>query len=82
MYGIASLLNLSQQPGPDVSRRPAAMNELQRHPGPDGGGHAGTSLRHVRLAHRRLSIFLLRCKYTIVVEARATVLARRKRVVR
>jgi asparagine synthase (glutamine-hydrolysing) len=56
MCGIAGALALSPEPIPDLDRRLAVMNHLQRHRGPDGKGRWMHPRRHVGFGHRRLSI--------------------------
>lgn len=56
MCGIGGILNLAQQPEPDLGRCLAAMNELQRHRGPDGHDIWVHPRGAVGFAHRRLSI--------------------------
>lgn len=56
MCGIAGLINLSLEPIPESGRYLAAMNELQRHRGPDGEGVWEHPRGFVGFAHRRLSI--------------------------
>lgn len=56
MCGIAAVLNLSLAPLPGLPRAVAAMNELQRHRGPDGEGTWRHPRGFVGLGHRRLSI--------------------------
>lgn len=56
MCGIAGTLDLSLKPIPQLDRRLAVMNELQRHRGPDGEGQWRHPRQHVGFAHRRLSI--------------------------
>jgi asparagine synthase (glutamine-hydrolysing) len=56
MCGIAAVLNLSLAPVPGLARAVAAMNDLQRHRGPDGEGTWLHPRGFVGLGHRRLSI--------------------------
>lgn len=56
MCGIGGLINLRQQPLPELESSLQAVNELQRHRGPDGQGVWQHPRGHVGLAHRRLSI--------------------------
>jgi asparagine synthase (glutamine-hydrolysing) len=56
MCGIAAVLNLSLAPVPRLERTVAAMNNLQRHRGPDGEGMWRHPRGFVGLGHRRLSI--------------------------
>lgn len=56
MCGIAAVLSLSRQPVPHLRRAVAAMNELQRHRGPDGEGTWFHASGTVGLGHRRLAI--------------------------
>lgn len=56
MCGIAGIINLSDEPLPDLERNLAAMNHLLRHRGPDGEGLWTHPAQGVGFAHRRLSI--------------------------
>jgi asparagine synthase (glutamine-hydrolysing) len=56
MCGIAGILALSSAPIPGLGSALQAMNELQRHRGPDGEGRWQHPRCHVGFAHRRLSI--------------------------
>jgi asparagine synthase (glutamine-hydrolysing) len=56
MCGIGGVTNLGRRPCPDLARVLAAMNELQRHRGPDGQGVWMHPCQSVGFAHRRLSI--------------------------
>jgi asparagine synthase (glutamine-hydrolysing) len=56
MCGIAGIVNLKQQPVPNLKHRLEIMNDLQRHRGPDGEGTWQHNKNHAGLAHRRLSI--------------------------
>lgn len=56
MCGIAGIFQRSHDPLPDMERRLAVMNYLQRHRGPDGEGVWKHARGHCGLAHRRLSI--------------------------
>jgi asparagine synthase (glutamine-hydrolysing) len=56
MCGIAGIFDPGHEEIPRLDKRLAAMNELQRHRGPDGSGKWTHSAKHVGLAHRRLSI--------------------------
>ncbi len=56
MCGIAGAVDLVGRPIPDLDRRLAAMNELQKHRGPDGHAIWLAGDRRAGLAHRRLSI--------------------------
>jgi len=56
MCGIAGALNLSLESIDRLNEHLAAMNELQKHRGPDGEGIWVHPRRHIGFAHRRLSI--------------------------
>ena len=56
MCGIAGVTRLSGHPVPELERRLAAMNQLQRHRGPDGEGIWVHPAGIAGFAHRRLSI--------------------------
>jgi asparagine synthase (glutamine-hydrolysing) len=56
MCGLAGILDLNQQPVAGLERSLHAMNDLQKHRGPDGQGLWVHPFCHVGLAHRRLSI--------------------------
>lgn len=56
MCSIAAVLSLRGQPVPDLERRLAVMNELQRHRGPDGEGSWVHPNGGVGLGHRRLAV--------------------------
>jgi asparagine synthase (glutamine-hydrolysing) len=56
MCGIAGILNLDGEPIPALADRLQAMNDRQRHRGPDGEGLWTHPRGHVGLAHRRLTI--------------------------
>jgi len=53
---IAAVLSLDSHPIPDLERRLAVMNELQRHRGPDGEGSWTHPNGGVGLGHRRLAV--------------------------
>ena len=56
MCGIAGIIGLRGEAAPNLRQRLKAMNELQRHRGPDGEGVWVHPRQHVGLGHRRLSI--------------------------
>src|SRR5215208_6468388 len=56
MCGIGAVLNLRDEPVPNLDQRLAHMNELLRHRGPDGEGMWRHERGHAGLAHRRLEI--------------------------
>jgi asparagine synthase (glutamine-hydrolysing) len=56
MCGIAGIIHLSASPIRGLRPSLQAMNELQRHRGPDGEGIWQHPRGHVGFAHRRLSI--------------------------
>ena len=56
MCGIAGIIDLSSAPIRNLRPALQAMNELQRHRGPDGHGIWQHPRGHVGFAHRRLSI--------------------------
>jgi len=56
MCGIAGAVQLASEPVPQLSRCLAAMQELQRHRGPDGAANWQHQRGHVGFAHQRLSI--------------------------
>jgi asparagine synthase (glutamine-hydrolysing) len=56
MCGIAGVISLSLQPIHALNKRLRAMNDLQRHRGPDGEGVWTHEHGHAGFAHRRLSI--------------------------
>lgn len=56
MCGIAGIINLTQQPVDNLSRKLDVLNELIAHRGPDDAGTWQNQRKNVGLAHRRLSI--------------------------
>lgn len=56
MCGIAGILNLKQDPVPDLRRRLEVMSQIIIHRGPDGNGIWESAEHDVGFAHRRLSI--------------------------
>src|SRR5947209_3331052 len=56
MCGMAGAHNLARHPIANLGPTLEAMNDLQRHRGPDGSGTWAHPRRHVGFAHRRLSI--------------------------
>src|SRR5579859_1047882 len=56
MCGLAGAFQLKRQPVPKLEAALHAMNDLQRHRGPDGSGIWLHPRQHIGFAHRRLSI--------------------------
>ncbi len=56
MCGIGGVIQLADEPLPDLAIRLRLINEIQRHRGPDGHAWWAHPRGHVGLAHRRLSI--------------------------
>ncbi len=56
MCGMAGVVHVQGHPLPHLPAALRAMNELQKHRGPDGHGAWAHPRCHVGLAHRRLSI--------------------------
>lgn len=56
MCGIAGIVNLGQEPIPEINDRLRVMNHVQRHRGPDGDGIWFLKDQSVGFSHKRLSI--------------------------